>query len=179
MKDLCADDAIGTAHPFWPPEPPVLLACLDAQHERLGRSHISHLHRRRGNGGPTRVVTWSLEQFERPTYLMLATLDALEADLIVLATAGQLPLSEELRLWIDQWSARRRGRPGTLTAVLTGATPATTADWPDYARLGDAARRCGLEYLVYASELYPVANAAFLLDGVQRFASRQWSVFAT
>ena len=126
-----------------------LLACVDAQHERLGRQCLPQVCRALGDGDNNQVVTWNLERLGSPISRMLATLDVVEAHAIVVAAARQHALSTETREWIRLWPSCRLVGSGALIVVLTGANSADVGNWPEHALLRQTAQRCRLEYKVY------------------------------
>jgi hypothetical protein len=141
----------------------VLLLFRDDEHEWMGKNCLCHAWRHLGHTAAARMVAWPAERLWSPTCRMLATIDALEANLIVVAAAAHEALAEETRTWIDHWASRKRVGPGTLIAVLSGTQPTEAAIWPDYLPLGEIAAQCGMEYLVYTSGVPAAGEGSFHL----------------
>ena len=168
MNDILVDAPGGNGRVAPTTNPTVLLACVDAEHEWMGRKCITHLRQSSGDASASRVVAWNLERLGSPSCKMLATLDAIEARQIVVAASGHQALSEDARTWIQHWPSRRRGNARALVAVLSGTNPGDAATWPDHDLLGQTAARCGLKYLVYSGGLPANGNVEFSLSATHR-----------
>lgn len=61
---------------------------------------------------------WNAELLKSPKLRVLAAKEAMEADIVFIATAEGLPLETEVTTWLDLW--RKRGRTGgaALIALL-------------------------------------------------------------
>ena len=140
----------------------VLLVFLDEEHHGLGKKCITHLRPSLPDDSRIRIMAWNIDRFSSPTCTMLATLDALEACLVVVAMPRNQGLSEDLSAWLLEWSSRKHASSGDLVAVLGGTTPRHATTWPEHPRMIEAAQKCGMQYSVFASRLpYPDADVCY------------------
>src|SRR5262245_17652342 len=61
---------------------------------------------------------WKFELLQDPELTEIATAEALEADMIIVATRGDTELPAPVASWIEGWVAEKRGDFGALIAVL-------------------------------------------------------------
>ena len=129
----------------------VLLVCADAENEGMGRKLLAQLPRQPGQGNALQIVVWFLSRLGSPSCKMLATMDYVEAQLIVVAAARNEEFSSEAKMWIKQWPPSEHGRTKALITVFGGTDPVDVSTWPDHGTLRQAADRCGLQYSVFST----------------------------
>ena len=130
----------------------VLIACADTEHERIGRTFLANVIRKHYHCQEQQVGVWKLERFGSPIARMLATLDFLDANLIMVVATALQALSVGTRVWISEWPARRHSGHGMLVAILSGTSQEAVSAWPDQCFLRQAADRCNMQYMAYAGD---------------------------
>lgn len=132
----------------------VLLAYRDAEHELLGKTFWQDLSPYLNGVDCVRVTEWKFEMIASLALNRLATAEAREASLVLLAADSDEGLPEKVRTWLADWCAHQSS-PGFLVVLLTENLPGLAAHWPDYSRLIAQARKTGTELV-----LCPVSAAA-------------------
>lgn len=90
--------------------------------ERFGAQIGSRVCRalRASVGGQFEVTqsVWNVELFKSPKLRVLAAGEAMEADIVFIATAEGAPLEDEMVEWLELWQKRGRSGGAALVALL-------------------------------------------------------------
>src|SRR6185436_10810805 len=68
-----------------------------------------------------RCSMWKFEVLRIPKLRRIAVSDAVEADVIVVATGSSGEVSAEVKQWIESWVPEKRGQTAALVALLQAA----------------------------------------------------------
>ena len=71
-----------------------------------------------GNKFQVTQTVWNMELFKSAKLRVLAAREALEADLVFIATAEGMPLEQEVTDWLELWQKRGRSGGAALVALL-------------------------------------------------------------
>lgn len=84
----------------------------------IGSRACRALRKNLGNDFIVNQSVWNAELLKSPKLRVLAAREAMEADIVFIATSEGLPLEPEVTAWLDLW--RKRGRKGgaALVALL-------------------------------------------------------------
>jgi hypothetical protein len=116
----------------------------------------------------TVVEWWSFARLSESEGAGEAAISAAAADLLifVVSPAGDLP--EELKLWIENWIARRSEREGTIIGMMAGsASPGEIACLKEI-YLRHVAHRAGMDYLSQV----PSAWGRAMPDSLESYGDR-------
>lgn len=97
-------------------------------------------------------LPWSFDLLEDVDWRGVATRDAVNADIVIVATSDTRPLPPAVKLWVEEIVGRKRGLDAAVVALFG---PAEKPDEIDSSRLGfiqSAARRAGLDFFAPGSE---------------------------
>lgn len=91
-------------------------------------------------------LPWSFELLQDADWRQVATRDAVNADMVIVATSDSRPLPPAVKRWVENIVGRKRGLDAAVVALFG---PAEKPDEIDSSRLGfiqSAARRAGLDF---------------------------------
>ena len=71
-----------------------------------------------GSAVEFRSGMWKFDLLRNAKLNQIAASDALDADLIIVATSQNADLPVEVKKWIEMWTARKRSRAAALVALL-------------------------------------------------------------
>jgi hypothetical protein len=71
-----------------------------------------------GNKFQVTQSVWNTELFKSPKLRILAANEALQADLVFIATAEGTPLDPDMAAWLELWQQRGRSGGAALVALL-------------------------------------------------------------
>ena len=89
---------------------------------QLATRVAASLQRKLGSDFCVRESTWNSELLQSPKLRALAATEAMDSDLVLIATAEGNPLDEELNKWFELWQDRPRETPSALVALLQRET---------------------------------------------------------
>ena len=114
---------------------------------RRANDTCSFLLAQMGQEAELRSEMWKFEVLRNPKLADIAAGEALEADVIIVATHGAMPLPEEVTGWIDRWLPLRENRAGALIALLGGSLNPKQPLPPAYAYLQKVAESAKMDFL--------------------------------
>jgi hypothetical protein len=134
--------AFGFASPFR-----VVIAYDDFTSGKRAMSTVGFLEQRMARGTELRTSMWKFDVLRSAKLHQMAVEDAVEADVIIVASAQNGGLSEEARSWVNGWVAKKRGQTAALIALLdfTGENMVEPAF--AYSFLQGAAARARIDFL--------------------------------
>jgi hypothetical protein len=94
-----------------------------------------------------RSSMWKFDILRNAKLNQIAVDDAIEADVIIVASAPNAGLPEEVRNWIDGWVSQKRGQTAALVALLDFTGGDDTASTLAYAFLKGAAASADIDFL--------------------------------
>lgn len=100
-----------------------------------------------GNDFELRSSMWKFEILRNPKLAEIAAAEAVQANVIIVAAHGSLPLPSEVRNWIELWVPLRERHPAALIALLDGNAVSGESASPVYVRLQKVARAANMEFL--------------------------------
>jgi hypothetical protein len=108
-----------------------------------------------------RVSMWKFDLLQNGEMQELAVNDALEANLIIVASHTGTTLPMEIESWVQLWASRKRDDSAALIALLDQSAHAQ-AKWATFDFLKGAAARAGMQFLPHVRyvQIEPPAPAA-------------------
>ena len=134
----------------------VVMAYEDVPDGQRAMKVYNGLRSRLGRDCEFNYELWKFEALQVPELRSVATSQAREADMVVIATHSQT-LSRSLKTWIAGWSAAGGSRPRALVALIEA-----TGEWhpgtvPVFTELSEVAVTAGMEFFSRFDE--PVAHS--------------------
>jgi hypothetical protein len=131
-----------------------VLVYRDPDHERLGKRYCDHAGEffvdRRLN-----ISEWKFEMLTGGGMDKMAAAEAMEAQLIVIATGCGEALPAEVKRWLRSWCSQKQDSSPAIVVILSEYPGYSEALWADYTFVEEQARRAGMRFIVYASGLSP------------------------
>ena len=84
----------------------------------VGSKACRALRRNLGKSFSVAQSVWNAELLKSPKLRVLAAKEAMEADLVFIATAEGVPLEEDVNAWLELWKKRGRTGGAALVALL-------------------------------------------------------------
>jgi hypothetical protein len=109
-----------------------VIAYDDLSAGRRGMRVIADLARRAGGETKWRLLPWKFDILKNPVYRLLATCDAVKADLIMISTNAAHGLPPAVEVWIKSSLEQKRGDRAAVVALLG---PSDHLDQPGSPRL--------------------------------------------
>jgi hypothetical protein len=135
----------------------ILYEALDSG--RQARSAFSYLVSSLQGVCDVKSRSWKFNLLENPRLQELARLDTSEADIVIVAAEGDVPLPEAVQSFIEQWLS---SNPSAVGLVALFQHPQNAAVVRDY--LEEAARNFGIEFFTEpgaASKQFVLSQFAF------------------
>jgi hypothetical protein len=85
---------------------------------QIGSRACRQLKKTLGNKFQIHQSVWNIELFKSPKLRLMAAKEAMEADLVFIATAEGTPLESEVSAWLELWQKRGRTGGAALVALL-------------------------------------------------------------
>jgi hypothetical protein len=85
---------------------------------QIGSKTCRRLRATLGKNFQVMQSVWNIELFKSPKLRALAAKEALEADVVFVATAEGAPLEPEMMAWLELWEKRGRSGGAALVALL-------------------------------------------------------------
>jgi hypothetical protein len=122
----------------------------DFQISLLGKAVFDFIVTKAGAEGSARLTVWRFDLFHTATMTVAVSLQAEEADVIIVATRDQRCLPPQVRQWLERWSQRRKLATGALVAVFDPGLGQHAVSSPSAVLLQSAAARAGMEFFCTA-----------------------------
>jgi hypothetical protein len=118
-----------------------------------------------------RSSMWTFHTLRNPKLSRIATEDAIEADVIIIATGRNSELPGDVRKWIELWVPQKQGQTAALVAMtdFTGGDSARSS--VTHVFLKGAAATAGIDFL---SQEFPQAENQKLPVPESSFEARSW-----
>ena len=91
-------------------------------------------------------LLWRFDLLEDPEWRVLATADALRADLLIIAASSQSDLPASVQDWIKDCLTQKHGTAAAVVALLGSAENLDEPDSPRIQFIKSAAARAGLDF---------------------------------
>jgi hypothetical protein len=104
----------------------VLSVYSSKEDEQTAAEVCDSLKKKLGTGFRMAHSEWNAELLRNEKLRELAALEAVDSDIVILATSDGDELSPEIREWLESWSGQRRQLPAALVALLKRESPDAT-----------------------------------------------------
>src|SRR5687767_10473060 len=85
---------------------------------QIGSRACRQLKKTLGNKFQVNQSVWNIELFKSAKLRLMAAKEAMEADLVFIATAEGAPLEPDVTAWLELWQKRGRSGGAALVALL-------------------------------------------------------------
>ena len=96
-------------------------------------------------------VPWSFEVLTDPNWRGAGTMDAVRADILVIATSGTTPFTPAMAQWVDDVIDQKRGTDAAIVALVGAQTGRDEFRFARLALLQAKAQQAGLAFFAPAS----------------------------
>lgn len=105
------------------PQLQVVLVYEDLEMGRLGKNVFDQIAKEVGGEGAARLTVWRFDFFHAPELTHAVSRQAVAADVIIVAPRDPNHLPPQVRVWLEEWPAKRILESGALIAVFASDLP--------------------------------------------------------
>jgi hypothetical protein len=175
-----------TAFSGFQPELNVVLVYEDFEMGMEGKKVFDMIAGEAGGADAARLTVWKFDFFHSPELTRALSLQAAEADVIIVAPRCANYLPPQVKNWLEEWPPRRRIPNGALVSLFHPEEAAASRTSEAALLLWRAAERAGMEFFcrTFSSKSDPAAttrsasSASYICDTKPSMVThhRQWGV---